>query len=242
MHTFYIKNTQKTEKSIIINGEDAHHIGFSLRMRPNEQIKCCDENGMEYLCKITDITSNEVKTEILEEKISDKEPPYKITLVQAIPKGDKSDFIVQKAVECGATEILFTETKNCVAKLGEKIDSKLTRWRKIAEEAAKQCGRGIVPMVNTISYANLLKQEKENKLLLFCYEGENTEKLSLVLSKTEILPKEVMIVVGSEGGFTPKEAEDANNAGFHMVGLGKRILRAETAGIFALSCLAYHFE
>ena len=177
------------------------------------------------------------------------EPPVAITLYQALPKGDKLDTIIQKAVECGALAIVPFESEHCVVRVKQDAEARKTeRRRRIAEEAAKQCGRGVLPTVEeTVAFADMLQMAAEADLTLFCYEGEGTLPLKTLLrEKMPALPTDriptVAIVIGSEGGFSKAEAQRAQNEGFCMTGLGPRILRTETASTFVLSSLVYEFE
>ena len=179
------------------------------------------------------------------------EPPFKAHIYQGLPKGDKLDTVIQKSVECGASAITAFESEFCIVKV--KADSeknKLDRRRRIAAEAAKQSGRGLLPEVDpTVSFDEMLKRASKADLRLFCYEAEGTEpigrlihgKLGEISEKKGAKPT-VAIVVGPEGGFSAEEAEKARAAGFLMCGLGKRILRTETASTFALACLVYESE
>ena len=167
-------------------------------------------------------------------------------MYQALPKGEKLDFIIQKSVECGVYDITLFESERCVVKVkNDSEQRKNDRRNKIALEAAKQCGRGIIPQVyNTVSFKSMLDLASSADLVLFCYEGDNTEPLGRVLKKfrSERDIKDIAVIIGSEGGFAPSEADLANENGFVRIGLGKRILRTETAAIMALSCLVYEFE
>ncbi len=247
MPRFFIKQQQIDKNKISIIGEDAHHIARSLRMAVGEKITACDGEGMEYECKISSFSGDtRVECEIVSESRSAAEPPMRITLFAALTKGDKLETVIQKAVECGASRIVPFESERCVVR--SKSDSeqrKTERRRKIALEAAKQCGRGIIPEVlPTVSFCQMLEYAEECGVVLLCYEGEGTEPLGRVLERElcgEVLP-DVAIIVGSEGGFERSEVEMAVQRGFFSVGLGSRILRAETAPIFAISCVVFKAE
>ena len=174
------------------------------------------------------------------------ELPVRVHLYQALPKGDKLDFIIQKSVECGAFDITPFESQNCVVKVKKDAeDKKSERRNKIALEAAKQCGRGIIPKVNTtLSFKEMLNDVSDYDAVLFCYEGQGTEPMGVVLKsiKSDGIINDIAVIIGSEGGFSNDEAALAREHGFYSIGLGKRILRAETAAIFALTSIVYEFE
>ena len=193
------------------------------------------------------INSLETKAKIIESSISVSEMPVRIHLYQALPKGEKLDFIIQKAVECGAYDIIPFESERCVVKVKSDAEVRKTERRnKISLEAAKQCGRTIIPIVyETISFTQMLHNAKKSDLTLFCYEGEGVEQMGKVLKEYRTVNShisDISIIIGSEGGFSNREVQTAIENGFLATGLGKRILRAETAAILALSSLVYEFE
>ena len=249
MPRFFVRQDRISNGSISIIGEDAHHIARSLRMAAGEEITVCDMQGNEYTCKISSFNDDkEVIAEILSQKKSENEPYAFITLYQALPKGDKFDTIIQKAVECGASKIVPFQSERCVVKIkNDSEDKKKERRQRISAEAAKQCGRSVIPEVsNPISFKEALYAAKENDLILFCYEGDGTVSLGNILKNAFVneqsAPKSIAIFVGSEGGFSINEAELAKNSGAVMTGLGKRILRTETASGFVLACLVCFLE
>ena len=190
-----------------------------------------------------------VEARVLSCAPSDTEPPYFARVFQALPKGDKLDSIIQKAVECGACEIVPFESERCIVRAKEGNEEKKTeRRRRIALEAAKQSGRGRLPEVTpTVSFAKALEMARTADIPLFCYEGDGTEPLPATLAGARrALPPgahpTVSLMIGSEGGFSQKEADEARRAGMIPVCLGKRILRTETAASFVLACLVYELE
>ncbi|MBQ9784668.1 MAG: 16S rRNA (uracil(1498)-N(3))-methyltransferase [Clostridia bacterium] len=249
MPRFFVPKEQICDGTVTITGDDAHHISRALRMAAGEQITVCDMASAEYECELTDFLPDRVCARVLEEHPSHAEPPYRAHVFQALPKGDKLDSVIQKAVECGASELTTFESERCIVRLkGENESKKVERRQRIALEAAKQSGRGIVPTVHpTLSFARAVEEAARADVALFCYEGKDTEPLPAVLKRCRArvgqgsIPS-VSIVIGSEGGFSPTEAEAAKRAGLVPVGLGKRILRTETAASFALACLVYEFE
>ena len=242
MPRFFINNQQIADGIVSIIGDDAHHIARALRMAVGENILVCDELGKEYDCEIFEfIDDREVKAKVMSERASDTEPKYKIRLFQALPKGDKLDSIIQKAVECGASEIYLFQSERCIVRIKkENEDRKNDRRRKIAESAAKQCGRSIIPAVHeAVEFDEMLSLAMESDLSLFCYEGEGTLPIGKVLaSKLSDDVKSISVIIGSEGGFSEAEAKAAVSVGMTPIGLGKRILRTETASGFALACIA----
>ncbi len=247
MPRFFIRKNQISQldgkKYITIEGDDAHHISRSLRMAAGEKIEICDMQKNLYHCTLTNFTPTTVEAVVDSESQSDTEPKYEIKLYQALSKGDKMETIIQKSVECGACEIIPFSSERCVVKIDKKDEKKkIERYAKIAEGAAKQSGRGIIPTVDKIlSYNEMIEEASRASLAIFCYEGEGTKSLKEILKENKITA-DVAIVIGSEGGFSLKEVEMARGKGMMLAGLGKRILRCETAAPFALACLCYETE
>lgn len=249
MPRFFIQKEQIDGDTVTLLGDDAHHISRSLRMAAGEHITVCDMQKYEYECVLTEFLPDRVHARILSKTHSDTEPPYSVHLFQALPKGDKLDSIIQKAVECGVTEITTFESERCIARVRDGGEGKkLERRQRIALEAAKQSGRGLVPPIHaTVSFAQAIKNAAEADIPLFCYEGEEAETLPARIKAWRLAnptrnDPTVSIVIGSEGGFSLQEAERAREAGLLSTGLGKRILRTETASGFVLSCLVYELE
>ncbi len=248
MPRFFVPPTQISNETVNIKGDDAFHISRSLRMAAGEHITVCDMNGKEYDC-VLETFSDSVTARIASEKRCETEPPFYAVVWQALPKGDKLDSIIQKSVECGASEIRLFESKHCIVKSDQKSEAKkLDRRARIAYEAAKQCGRGIIPKAfSPVSFDNMLAEAARADIPVFCYEGECTEKLGTILKakRSELCGKEkptISIVIGPEGGFSREEAERAKAMGLFLTGLGNRILRTETVASFVLSALVYEFE
>ena len=249
MPRFFVTKDQIEGDIVTIKGDDAHHISRSLRMAAGEHITVCDMQKYEYECELCDFLPDCVRARVINTVHAETEPPYEVHVFQALPKGDKLDSIIQKAVECGATAITTFESERCVVKVkdgGE--EKKLERRRRIALEAAKQSGRGFVPAIHaTVSFREAIRQAAQSDLPLFCYEGNEVESLSMRIAdwKREHpshTPGSISILIGSEGGFSTKEASMAVEAGLLSTGLGKRILRTETASSFVLACLVCAFE
>ena len=241
MPRFFLNRDEIGDTSLTLRGDDAHHISYSLRMAVGDELTVCDGEGTEYLCALSGFDGDTVTAEILSRRAGKTESPVSIRLYMAYPKGDKLETVVQKAVELGASRILPFESERCVKRPhAEKAEKQTARLTRIATEAAKQCGRSRLPSVSTpISFAEVLKDDAE--LRVFCYEGEGAQSLRSLLEGRSV-PKSVSVVIGSEGGFSPKEAEAARAAGFLLANLGPRILRCETAPEFALSAFCYRWE
>lgn len=220
-----------------ITGPDAAHIAKSLRMRPGEPVTLCDGQGMDYRGHLTMVSPDCVEVEILEQRPSYSEPSIEVTLYQGIPKSDKMELIVQKSVELGISRVVPTMTSRCVSRPDPKtMEKKRARWQKIAEEAAKQSGRGIIPPLSPgMDFPQALaKAREEGCRILFFYEGGGIP-LSQAISP-EI--SRYALFVGPEGGFSPEESQLAQEYG-QAVTLGPRILRTETAPLAALSALMF---
>ena len=242
MPRFFVRKEQIENGVVRILGDDAHHIARSLRMAAGEKITVCDMQRMEYQCELVGFEDDKaVLARVLESRQMNTEPPFVAHLYQALPKGDKLDTVIQKAVECGASEIYPFESERCVVRVKPEAEARKTeRRQKIAAEAAKQCGRSLLPLVSpTLSFAEMIKRASESDLCLFCYEGEGTEALGRVLRQAlmEKSNPSISVIIGSEGGFAPSEVSRAREAGMRPVGLGNRILRTETASGFVLACL-----
>ncbi len=245
---FFIDSSDIRDGSVVLTGENARHVAYSLRLAPGDRIRVCDQQSV-YLCELTAFNGDSATAAIVDAAPIDSEPPYTACLYQALPKGDKLDTVIQKAVECGVFCVTPFESSRCVVRMKPEAEARKTERRaRIAEEAAKQCGRGIIPAVTqTVSFHAMLDAAASADLVLFCYEGPDTRPLPAVLADAEPRlpadhPPKIAIVVGSEGGFSPEEAAEARARGFALVGLGKRILRTETASGFVLAALSYAFE
>ncbi len=246
MPRFFVRDDQISEGEILLTGSDAHHIARSLRMAVGDLLTVCDMRGIEYDCRIDSFDEDRTVTvRVVETRSAETEPPCRIRLYQALPKGDKLDTVIQKAVECGVYEVVPFESERCVVRMKPETEERKTERRgRIAAEAAKQCGRSVIPTVrSTVSFEEMLFLAAESDLCLFCYEGEGTRPLGeLLRTAGNLWGKEIAVVIGSEGGFSVKEVECAVAAGMYPTGLGKRILRTETAPLFVLSCLCLATE
>lgn len=240
MPRFFVTNSDVSNDLINISGEDFNHIKKVLRLGNGDRITACDGKGTDYLVEIVKIEDAVVKTRIIESMKNSTEPPVEITLFQGLPKSDKMDLIIQKAVELGIYKIVPVITARTVVKMDAKSgDKKCDRWNKISMGAAKQCNRGIIPKVESaMSFREALDAAKGGSLSLIPYEKETRIKLKEVLLNSS-LTKKVSVFIGPEGGFCQEEIEEAVACGVQPVTLGPRILRTETAGIAVLSILMY---
>lgn len=225
-------------RQIVLTGENAAHIAKSLRMRQGETLTLSDANGVDCEGEITAVSAEAVTVRVLETRLNTSEPAVSVTLYQALPKVGKFETIVQKAVELGVERVVPVLTSRCVSRPDEKsMQKKLERYNKVALEAAKQSGRGIIPVVHPLkTYEDILGDFTEyDKVILFYEEGG--ERLDKVLPASS---KKVAVIIGSEGGFSRDEVDAAVLAGAAVGTLGPRILRCETAPVAALAILMYY--
>ncbi len=246
MYQFFVEPSQINDKRVIIDGPDYNHIKNVLRMKIGEEVNV--SNGVddkEYRCGILEYTDSEVILELRFVKEQSHELPSKIYLFQGLPKADKMESIIQKNIELGAYEIIPVAMKRCVVKLDDKKSaSKILRWQQIAEAAAKQSKRGIIPEIKMpMTYSEAVKYAEDNcDVKLLPYEmAEGMEQTRKIIGS--IKPGDsVAIFIGPEGGFDETEVEKAAEKGFSAITLGKRILRTETAGMSVMSVLSYLLE
>lgn len=242
MQHFYVEPEAVNGDFVLITGSDVNHIKNVLRMKPGEELVICDGESHEYLCSVDDFTAEGVSCKILERRDAALELPLKVVLYQGLPKKDKMELIIQKAVELGASEIVPVVTKRTIVKLEDpkKEEKKTERWQAIAEAAAKQCGRGIIPKVKSpVTYKQALLEAKALDVRLIPYElaeGMDAARNEIAGLKDK---KSVGVFIGPEGGFERSEIEDAVTAGVTPITLGKRILRTETAAICVLSVIMF---
>lgn len=244
MQHFFVPPAQVGETEIIIQGSDVNHLRNVLRMRPGEELSVCDGNNCRYLCSIKEYAEDTAILTITERQENDTELPSKIYLFQGLPKQDKMEFIVQKAVELGVYKVIPIITRRCVVKLDEKKAQKKTeRWQEISKSAAKQSGRGLVPEVTKVlSWKEALSAASDLDMLLIPYElAEGMSETKEILAS--LRPgQSIGVFIGPEGGFEKAEILEALEAGARAVTLGRRILRTETAGITTLSLLMFQLE
>ena len=244
MHHFFVDPEQICDEKVMIEGSDVNHMKNVLRLKTGDMVEVIDGIGNNYLCAVEAIDAQAVRLHIVDTRKADSELPSKLYLFQGLPKGDKMELIIQKAVELGVYEIIPVSTRRAVVKLDDrKAAKKVARWNAIAEGAAKQSGRSRIPQVREVmTYAEALQYAKDLDVVLIPYEkAEGMQKTRQVIS--EITPgQSVGIFIGPEGGFEEEEIKLAEEHSVKPITLGKRILRTETAGLAALSILMYHLE
>jgi 16S rRNA (uracil1498-N3)-methyltransferase len=244
MPRFFVDSEQIGENEIVITGSDVNHIKNVLRMSVGEELTISDGHGMDYFCKIGTLERDEVVAEIIDSWHSFVELPVKIYLFQGMPKSDKMELIIQKAVELGVYEIIPVITKRTVVRLDEKKEQKKqTRWQSIAESAAKQAGRALIPEVAaSMSFEKALHMCNRLDAVLIPYEKAEGMRSARELVHAMHGRQSIGIFIGPEGGFEESEIEAAKAAGAVPMTLGRRILRTETAGLTMLSILMFELE
>ncbi len=231
MPRFFLENA--TGDTLLIEGQDARHIACSLRMQEGDTLTVCNGKGTDFECVLTAVTPECVTLSVTETLDTKSEPTLSVTLYQGLPKGDKLELIIQKAVELGVTRIVPVVTARSIAKMSERDHKKVARWQKIADEAAGQSGRGILPQVEApITFREAAVRMAQTQTVVF-YEcgGEPLKTIAPTLGS------EVAIFIGPEGGIAPDEIETLTAGGATLATLGPRILRCETAPIAALAAL-----
>lgn len=233
MPRFFTENIDQNSGSI--TGEDAKHIARVLRMKNGQPLTVCDTKGYDYACIIEGITEEQIDLKVLSRSPSVTEPNVSVHLYQAMPKADKLELIIQKAVELGVSAIVPFVAARSVVRLDGKEEKKRARWQKIADEAAGQCGRGILPPVETpLSWKQTVERLRDGGTpAVVFYEGGGRPLAELVGRQT----RRLAIVVGPEGGFEPAEIEELRALGAETATLGPRILRCETAPLAALAVI-----
>ena len=263
MAKFFVSPEAIHANHVSIVGEDAAHIVRVLRMKPADEILLCDAQGMDYKGVISSLRETSVDVDILQTWRCENEPPIAVTLFQGLPKGDKMEWIIQKCVELGVSEIVPVATEFAVAKMADQKSEtkKLVRWNKISQEAAKQCGRGILPQVTSsmnlkaaVARASTFDlvfvpyekdaacQEHALRALLEKFKAQNSLDSTPAKSAPAQSAPRVAFFIGPEGGFSEKEMDLFLEYAIPPISLGKRILRTETAGMVVLSILMYELE
>ncbi len=240
MPKYFTKPENINDEFITIEGDEAKHILNVMRMTEGDKITVCDGNKKDYYCKIIETGKNVLKAQIIETAESETEPETEIVLFQGLPKSDKMEYIIQKCVEIGVSRIVPVITERAVVKIekGAKEDKKIERWLKISESAAKQSGRGIIPIVERpVKLSEAIKEAAllENAVIPY----ENEEKTGLKEFIKSAKKGSIGIFIGPEGGFDSSEIEMAVKSGIIPVTLGKRILRTETAGLVTAAIILY---
>lgn len=243
MYQFFVKNEQIQGDTALILGKDVNHIKNVLRMKQGERIRVSNEDGIDYYCDIAEISADCVKADIQFLNTEGSELPAKIYLFQGLPKGDKMEWIIQKAVELGVHEIVPVAMKNCVVKLdAKKAQAKVKRWQAISESAAKQSKRSVIPKVHEVMpFSEAVEYAMQCESRLLPYENAEGMKATQEAVCAAAKAHSIAIFIGPEGGFDPTEIEKVNGK-MIQISLGKRILRTETAGMTMLSILMYQIE
>lgn len=246
MYRFYTNrsNMSNADKSITITGSDVNHIKNVLRLKCGDEIMVSDGEGMDYQCRICDISADMVSADIEDILSNAAELPVRITLFQGMPKSDKMELIIQKAVELGVYEIVPVITKRTVVKIDDrKADKKLERYNGIAESAGKQSGRGIIPEVKPfMTFKQALEYARTFDMNIIPYEEASGIEYSREVINSVKESSSLGIFIGPEGGFAKEEVEQAMTAGARCITLGRRILRTETAGLAVLSIIMFAIE
>lgn len=244
MYHFFAKKENIFENYILIDGDDVKHLRNVLRIRPGERIIMSSGENIDYYCVVSDIEEDRIIVSIESIDKEGRELPVRIYLFQGLPKGDKMEFIIQKAVELGAYEIVPVAMKRSVVKLdSKKSESKVKRWNLIAESAAKQSKRSVLPLVNNVmTFKQAAEYAKKLDIVLMPYECADGMQLTKELINSIRPGQSVGIFIGPEGGFDGEELTAAHDNKFSIITLGKRILRTETAGMMLLSVLMYNLE
>ncbi len=241
MPKFFVNSENINDHTITLEGENAKHIGSVLRAKIGDIITVCDGDGRDYECEITEITKKAVTAKITDIFTNDNEPNIKLTLYQSLPKADKMELVIQKCIEIGVDRIVPVKTEHTVVKLDGKEDKKIQRWNKIAEAAAKQCGRGKIPVVDRVmTFKDAISEAVSLDGAIIPYEKEKENSLKTFAKGFK--GKSIGIFIGPEGGFSNEEIDFALSKGVKPVTLGKRILRTETAGLVTSVILLYELE
>lgn len=243
MHRFFVDDNQVQENEIHIKGSDVNHIKNVLRLKNGDEITICNGQGKDYYCIIDTIIDDVIIANIVSQNSSMSELNTKLYLFQGLPKQDKMELIIQKAVELGVYEIIPVNTNRTVVKLDhKKQDKKLSRWSKVAEAAAKQSKRGIIPKVsNVMTFREAMEYGKQLETIVIPYENANNIEESKSFIKN-IKSNSIGIFIGPEGGFTEEEVHLAKSNHAVELSLGRRILRTETASLAILTLLMFHIE
>lgn len=240
MHRFFIAPNDLTGEEVTISGGDFKHITRVLRLGPGDRIIGVLPPGREYTVEITLVGHDRLFGRVTGQARRLIEPPLEVTLAQALVKGDKLDYIIQKATELGVSRFVPLQTERSIVRLDEgKAEERRLRWQKIAQEAAEQSGRTTMPLVKGLStLTDLILETGSYDLAFLLWEGENRRGIKSLLRSARN-PQRVLLVIGPEGGFSPKEVAQARGGGLTPVSLGPRILRTETAGPVAAALLLY---
>lgn len=246
MQRYFVKKSALNSR-FVIKGEDCHHIKTVMRMVPGDLIICVDPSGKAALCKIAEITDEQVAADVVEWKEETSELPIRVTIASGLPKGDKLEWILQKGTELGAHEFLpFHADRSVVKWDAKKAAKKMERWQKITKEAAEQSHRSFCPEVNSpVDFKKILQLSNNYDYKLAAYEEESRNgeisTFSATLKKMN-MGESLLLLFGPEGGLAEAEICQLKENHFALCGLGPRILRTETAPLYTLAAISYHFE
>lgn len=243
VYQFFVKEEQVGKDFITITGPDVNHIKNVLRMKPGEVVRVSSTGGKDYSCSVLELTDTFVQLDILDAGIAGTELSNKIFLFQALPKGDRMETVIQKAVELGVYELIPVSMKYCVVKLDErKAQAKVKRWQAIAESAAKQSKRSRIPAVHPVmNFQEAAAYAMQCDCRLVPYENERGMQETIEAFRSIKTGESISVMIGPEGGFAPEEI-DLLKGHMHILSLGKRILRTDTAAVTMLSALMLHLE
>ncbi len=241
MPRFFVDKNSIMDERIELGAENSQHIVSVLRGKIGDEITVCDGDGTDYICNLVDINKKQALAKIVQVRKNTNEPELKITLFQGLPKGDKMELVIQKCVEIGVDRIVPVKTDFTVVKLENKEEKKVARWNKISEAAAKQCGRGKIPVVeNIVTFSQAVDRAAEFDRAVIPYEKEQSRSIRSFAENCSY--KNVAVFIGPEGGFSDDEIKLALSKNVVSVTLGKRILRTETAGLVTAVILLYEYE
>lgn len=239
---FFVPGHSVDGNVISVTGEEAHHIADVMRLKVKDKVITFDGTGKEYIGVIKEVGKKSVIIEVTDTRNAPKAKAPRITLVQAIPKREKIEYLIEKATELGVGSIVPVFTERTIPDWDdEKKASRVIRWRKIAREASKQCGRLDIPNIPDIAqFSDIINDQKLSGLKLIAALADDTEPISRVLK--DFKGDNILIAIGPEGDFTPDEVKGAVGRGFKPVSLGLRVLKSDTAGLFALSAIGYEYS
>ena len=239
MTRFFVSPEELQPDFMVLTGENAAHARV-LRLKAGEEVLVCDGQGRECFCSISDVSDGQISLVVKHQQPSASEAKVQVSVYMAFSKGDKLEHVIQKSTELGAYEIVAFPSARCVSRPDEKsLKKKLERWQKIAQSAAEQSGRGVIPQVVVVpSYGEALKRAAQADKAILFYENEQAVTLKMSLQTGDY--RTVSLLTGPEGGLESAEVEKARQAGLDICTLGKRILRCETAPLCALSAVMYH--
>ncbi|MBP1156351.1 MULTISPECIES: 16S rRNA (uracil(1498)-N(3))-methyltransferase [unclassified Paenibacillus] len=247
MQRYFIQPDQFTDETVNITGDDAHHLTRVMRSKPGDTCIVSDGIDREALVRLRVVEPQQVVADVIERLPMDNEPAVDVWVAQSLPKSDKMELVIQKGTEIGAAGFIPFVSERTVVQLDSKKEGKrLERWQKIAKEAAEQAHRNRVPAVESVlSWKELLRLAEEADAAWICYEKQSVQELrgqirQAVSSRQDVSRRlKLLLMIGPEGGFSEREAEEAEAAGCRAVSLGKRILRTETAAMVGLTCILY---